>query len=266
MQERKQNMLKDPLLDENAPWKQRYRVPASFGQIAHLAPERGLVASDRSGVFQLYAWNVRTGELTQLTNRPEGVRRGTIAPDGAYIYYHHDRKGDEVGHIVRIPFAGGSEEDITPDLPLYENYGISFSSTGNRLAFTAVTEEGFEVYSIDIAEGGALGQRRWLYRSRELTGETSLSHNGEVIVIQTVQPGSLYHYLIAVAVESGQQMGQLWEASAGASVELEAFSPLPGDLRVLATSDLRGSRRPIIWNVRNGDRTELAMGELEGEV
>ena len=98
-------MLKEPQIDENAPWKERYRIPVAFGRVACLAPERGLVASDMSGVFQLYSWNVLTGARSQLTNRPEGVRRGTIAPDGGYIYYHHDRKGDEVAPGDEVPEA-----------------------------------------------------------------------------------------------------------------------------------------------------------------
>jgi hypothetical protein len=60
--------------DQDAPWKQRFRLPVTYGlQIAGLDLTRGLLLSTRSGVDQRYAWQVRTGALTQITHRPEGV-------------------------------------------------------------------------------------------------------------------------------------------------------------------------------------------------
>src|SRR2546427_5131788 len=138
-------MLKEPQVDSNALWKQRYRLPATYGrQIAQLTPNRGLAVSNKSGIYQLYAWNVPTGELRPLTHRPEGVVRGTISPDGAYVYYHDDQKGNEVGHTVRVLFEGGTPEDITPDLPLYELMGFTFGHTGTRLGCTIITPDGFD--------------------------------------------------------------------------------------------------------------------------
>ena len=139
-------MLKELRVDDAAPWKQRYRLPITYAaQIAVLMPTRGLAVSNKSGIYQLYAWHVSTGELTQLTNREEGVVRGFLSPDGANVYYLQDRKGDEFGHIVRVPFEESSPEDITPDLPLYTSWSFSFSRTGNRLGFTAATNDGFDI-------------------------------------------------------------------------------------------------------------------------
>ncbi len=57
--------------DHDALWKQRYRIPVTYGlQIAAADSTRGLALSNRSGVEQLYAWHVQTGELTQLTKMP----------------------------------------------------------------------------------------------------------------------------------------------------------------------------------------------------
>ncbi|MGH2507627.1 MAG: TolB family protein, partial [Ktedonobacteraceae bacterium] len=116
-------MLKEPRFDAEAPWKQRFQIPVTYGlEVAARAPTRGLALSNRSGVYQLYSWDVATGTLTQVTSKPEGVyRQGALSPDGAFIYYLDDQKGNEVGHIVRIPFTGGPTEDITPHFPLYES-------------------------------------------------------------------------------------------------------------------------------------------------
>jgi dipeptidyl aminopeptidase/acylaminoacyl peptidase len=51
--------------------------------------------------YQLYAWDVPTGQLTQLTNRAEGVPLGVLSPDGRYVYYLDDRQGNEIGHFEK---------------------------------------------------------------------------------------------------------------------------------------------------------------------
>lgn len=48
-------MVREPQLDNSAPWKQRFRAPIiARARIARLAPTRGLVMSNRSGIYQLY--------------------------------------------------------------------------------------------------------------------------------------------------------------------------------------------------------------------
>ncbi len=76
-------MLNEPRLDDNAAWKQRFRAPViHWTQVAEGAPDRGLAASNKSGISQLYAWDVRTGELRQLTDRPKGQVFGSLSPWG----------------------------------------------------------------------------------------------------------------------------------------------------------------------------------------
>ena len=78
-------------LDDTAPWKERFRaLRILWTQLARANPTRGLTVSNRTGVYQLFAWDVPTGELKQLTSRPEGVPFGVISPDGRYIYYFDD--------------------------------------------------------------------------------------------------------------------------------------------------------------------------------
>lgn len=259
-------MLKAPSIDHDAAWKQRYHLPRTYGaQIAQLAPTRGLAVSNRSGVYQLYAWNVSTSELIQLTHRPEGVVHGIISPDGLYIYYHDDQKGNEVGHTVRIPFEGDTPTDITPDLPLYEFAGFSFSHTGNRLGFTMITTRGFDIYYIDVELGGSLGRSKQLYHCEVLTKSPILSYHGETVVIQSVdKPGTLQRSLIAFDVESGEKIGHL--ADEDGSIVRSMFSPLPGDMRILGTTDRSGVKRPLLWNARTGERVDITLDELEGEV
>ncbi len=109
-----------PLLDANAPWKRRYRLPVTYGVgIADRNPACGVAISTASGVEQLYAWDVPSGSLTQLTFCPagmgttgDGIANAIISPNGRWIYYLDDRHGDETGHYLRVPFAGGEPQDI----------------------------------------------------------------------------------------------------------------------------------------------------------
>jgi hypothetical protein len=55
--------------------------------VARNAPTAGLAVSNRSGTYQQYAWDVPTGALTQLTDRPEGILFGILSSDGRYVYY-----------------------------------------------------------------------------------------------------------------------------------------------------------------------------------
>ena len=57
-------MLNPLDLSADAPWKKRYRAPAIAGSSrAAQNPARGLVASNKDGVYQLYAWDTATDEL-----------------------------------------------------------------------------------------------------------------------------------------------------------------------------------------------------------
>ena len=49
---------------------------------------------------------LRDGALTQLTHRSTGKLSGILSPDGRYVYYLDDEQGNEIGHYVRVPFAG----------------------------------------------------------------------------------------------------------------------------------------------------------------
>jgi dienelactone hydrolase len=261
-------MLKEPRVDDAAPWKHRFRAPVVlWTQLARAAPTHGLAIGNQSGVHQLYAWHVVTGELTQLTHRPEGVSFGQLSPDGRYVYYLDDQQGNEIGHYVRVPFEGGDPQDVTPDMPLYSSlFSLSISQAGNLLGFTRFDPDGFHTYCIDLGSDGALGTPRLLYQSTSLAVGPVLSHGGEIaVVFVTEHTGKLRYSFLAIDTTSGEQIAELWDGP-DSSLERAAFSPVPGDSRLLAMSNREGFGRPLIWNPRTGERTDLPLDELEGEV
>ncbi len=240
--------------DHDALWKQRYRIPVTYGlQIAAADSTRGLALSNRSGVEQLYAWHVQTGELTQLTNRPEGtgntgdsIPNAILSPDGNFVYYFNDVKGNETGHFVRVPFAGGSPEDITPDLPLYTGFSLNMSSTGNYCGFTHLRDSIYSICCLDVQPDGSLGQRRILYQSTNQTRGPILSHNGEIAVIETKRPGSADFGLVALEVSTGENIASLIEEEGG--LELYLAAPLTGERVDLVLDAIEGDLVPMDWS------------------
>ena len=106
-------MLSRPLAARDAPWKRRFRAAGAWGRTAPGAPDRGLAIGKWSGSYQLHAWDVPTGRLRPLTDRPHGTFFGLLSPDGRLVYYLDDPQGSGPGHFVRVPFEGGAPEDLT---------------------------------------------------------------------------------------------------------------------------------------------------------
>src|SRR5215204_1286757 len=154
------------LTEVEAPWKQRFRAERIlWSGLAEGRPDRGLVVSNRTGRYHLYAWEVPTGALRQLTDRPEGVLFGFIDSLGRHVYYLNDTDGNEIGHLVRVLFGGGPPEDVSPDLPPYSTWGGVISAAGNQLAFTRADSEGFTLTAIDLGPDDELSPPRDLFRS-----------------------------------------------------------------------------------------------------
>jgi len=255
-------MINELDVSENAIWKQRFRAASiAWSAVARKNAARGLVCTNKDGIYQLYAWDVDAGNLTQLTTQPAGVLQGMIASDGQFVYYHRDAQGNEIGHYVRVPFEGGEPKDITPDLPPYASFNITQSRNGDVLGFLAAGKDGFKIYVIE--KGNA---PRQIYHNERLSFGPTLSHNGDTAVVSnTERSGTLEANLIAFDTASGKPLNELWDG-AGSSITAYQFAPLAGDTRMLATTSRSGYNRPLIWNPRTGERQDLAIDDIPGEV
>jgi dienelactone hydrolase/WD40 repeat protein len=255
-------------LAADAPWKRRFRVPTIRSSlIAALNPRRGLVISNRSGVYQLYAWEIESGDLRQLTDHPAGVIFGGISPDGEHVYYLHDTLGDEIGHYVRVPFAGGLPQDITPGLPPYASYSISQSLNRRWMGFTVAGDSGCSMYVMPQSDDHSLGDPTLLYHSESPSFGPLLSYDGDYGVIATTERGQYGELaLLAFDIVGGSaEPSAILQESEG-SLTPVAFAPVPGDARLLATSDASGFERPVIWDVKTGDRIDLPLTGIEGDI
>lgn len=260
-------MLTDLQLDNNAPWKQRFRAPiVAWTQLAPANRVRGLSSNNTTGKYQLYAWDVPFDTLRQLTERPAGISFGVLSGDGRYVYYLDDEQGNEIGHLVRIPFENGEAQDLTPDLPPYSSFSYGSSGSGSHFGFVVADAEGFHVYSLETSVNGDIGTRRRLFHSRKLAFGPIYSYAGEVAVVATTDRATVQHYdLQAFDTATGEKIAELWDGE-GTSMGPLGFSPQPGDLRLVTTTNRSGVHRPFIWNPRSSERIDLNLPALDGEV
>ncbi|HLG62232.1 MAG TPA: prolyl oligopeptidase family serine peptidase [Ktedonosporobacter sp.] len=257
-----------PQLEANAPWKKRYDAASLWSaKLARYLPERGIVISAMSGTSQIYAWDVSSGILRPLTHNQGGVFTGTISPDGRYVYYLHDQKGNERGHYVRIPWDGEEAQDLTPAMSHYSAlYRCAVSLNGTVFAFTPTEANGFPLYCLTFHEDGKMNKIRELYRSPKFIDDVALSSDARLVVIATTEHALARQYsLIAFETSSGKQVGEISDIPDG-SIRAVLFSPLTGDERLLAMADRSGFSRPLLWNPRSGERVELAIGDLAGDL
>lgn len=255
-------------LADDAPWKARFRIPLTVNaQVAFHRPDRGVAVTNRSGIYQFHAWDVATGDLTrQLTYQPAGVIFGGLSPDGRYLYYLHDQQGDEIGHFVRVPLEGGEPEDITPDMPPYASFAVTQCLAGNMLGFTAADRDGFKIYTMSQANDGTLGTPSLLYKSERQTNGPVYNYDGDYAVVATSERSQyrefcLYAFHLTLT-ETEQKVLVLQEEEG--SITPISFAPVPGDTRLLATTDVTGFDRPVIWDVKTGDRTDIPLLGLDG--
>ncbi len=248
--------------NQDATWKKRYRAASiAWSKLASNNPAHGLVCTNKDGIYQLYGWDVASGALTQLTSQPAGVVGGMISADGEYVYYHRDQQGNELGHYVRVPFDGGEPVDMTPDMSPYASFFIEQSHDGHVTGFVTAGAHGFEFFVIRD------GDSPWrIAQFNQLSVGPTLSYGGEIAVVSTAEySGTLDTCLVAIDTVNGQEIARL---SDGNEVKhsFGSFSPLARDFRMLATTNRSGYDRPLIWNPKTGERHDLAIDEIPGEV
>lgn len=249
-------------------WQRRFRVPfIPFSHLAKANPARGLMIGNQdNGFFQLYAWDIPAGKLEQLTHLPAGTISGQISADGKFVFYLDDQTGHERGYLTRIPFEGGQAVNLTPDFDPYVLRGMETSHTGNKLAFNPIDQEGFQLWVIDISPVGEYGMPRQIFKSSAPAWEAKLSHNGELVaMISTQRAAETRRYSTLVFDTSkGEQVGECWDEHG--SIEIMAFSPVPGDMRLLLTTSASGFCRPMIWDPTSDEQTVFDLVGLQGEV
>lgn len=249
-----------------AAWEKRFRAASIFmAKLATQNRSRGLVTSNKSGELQLYAWDVQAGMLTQLTDVENGKRDGLISPDGRFVYFLQDTKGDEKGHWVRVPFEGGEAECLTPDFAPYNSWRLEQAADGSRLGIFATDGAGFTLYTAQTDEDGLAQAWQTLWQTQALSMGPFFSHDGTITVMATTERTKTNRAsLIAIDTHSAEIIGEQFSPEFG--FVPYSFVPRAGESRLIGTHNESGYHRPFVWNITTGERTDFPLQSLEGDV
>ena len=244
-----------------AAWRRRYRATRlGFPTWSRDDPDRLLYLSNANGRFEVYAWDRRGGAHRQVTDRAEGTGYrvpSRLDPNGTHIWWFDDAKGNELGHWVREPFAGGRRETIAEDLPpAYSAWlalGSSFAVLGRSRA-----EEGTTVYVLDDHAPAKL-----IYAHRQSANVSDLSRDETLIAIAHSEHGDSRNRAVRIVDRGGRALAELWDGP-GKGLQPVRFSPVPGDQRLLVLHDRRGRRQPLLLDARSGRVDDVEL-DLPGE-
>jgi hypothetical protein len=182
------------------------------------------------------------------------------------VYYHHDQRGNELGHFVRVSSEGGAPQDVTPALQPYPTFGMCISRAGHMVAFTLADATGYHLCCILLGAEAMLAAPRLNAQGKHPAVCQALSYGGDIaVMVSTERTGTLRGRLVALDTTSGRRMGTLWDGP-GSSLEAVGFAPVAHDLRLLARTHRTGVARPLLWNPSTGERTDLVLDEREGEI
>ncbi|HEY4938552.1 MAG TPA: prolyl oligopeptidase family serine peptidase [Actinomycetota bacterium] len=245
-------------MPQEATWRRRYRATlASLPVWAEDQADRLLQVSNEEGRFELYSWDLRTGDRRRMTDRPEGTRTGAIEPGGRQVWWFDDEGGSEHGVWRAQPFEGGPAVAAAPGLaPAYPS-GLAL---GHGLAVVGTTgDDGSDVH---LVRPGATPAR--VYHSVEYAAVGGLSRDGGLLAIEHSEHGDSRHPALRVLDVSGEAVADLWDGP-GLGLSAEDWSPRRGDQRLIVTNERQGVRRPAVWSPREGALLEPPV-DLPGEV
>ncbi len=240
-------------------WQRRFTAPRfGFPAWSDSAADHLAFVSNESGSWQAWETDRATGERRQLSDERVGVESVLVAPDGRVVWWRDDT-GDERGSWVAAPHRSGEPEPFVAGVPRGWSAGISFA--GDAVALGIVTDD--EYLAVVAVQGSAprivrtsatpLGVGR-----EDPPGSGGLSADGGLVCLRHTDHGDILHHgLLVLRTADGAAVGELNDP--GSNLDPVAWSPRPGDDRLLFTSELGAFERPSIWAPTEDRRRELPV-------
>lgn len=248
---------------ESSTWTKRFRQhlmsvrPAAGPRDLQLLVENG--AEHAVGRI----WDGATGDISPELPCPVGYG-SVLTPDGAYVLDLEDEGGSEVGHVHAWPTAGGESIDLTPNLPPYVLRGLEISEDGSTLAITAVDDDGHHLVLVPTEPWG---EPRTVTTFPHEAWFAHLSADATLASLDTTEhvDGIRRPAVTVLDVATGDVVGFLNDLPAG-PIRAVAFSSVAGDPRLLVATERSGYARPCVWNPVTGERLDIDLADLAGEV
>ena len=236
----------------------------SFPAWIDSAPDLLAFVSNEDGSWQVWTTDLSTGARRRVSNEPVGVEEALVAPDGRVVWWQDD-VGNETGRWMASAFDGSEARPLVEGLPTGWRQGISFAGTG-EIALGLGTEDDYHAYFIPAAgsprliraDPAPIGVGRL-----EPAGAGGLSADGRLICLRHAEHGDIVHEALRVVDPQGETVGE--QVDEGSNLDPVAWSPDPGDHRLLFTSERGQFERPALWDLANGERHDLDI-DLPGAV
>ncbi len=263
-------------------WEARFRARRlGLPDWARDEPRHAIAtATTDSGVLELHSWRVGTDELLQATSRPDGTADGTISPDGTWIWWFDDDRGDERGVWRRQPFAtgpgapgSGVEPTSLPDgtslvedatgLPPAYSSGLAL---GHRLAVVGSSDDDYGVRVHVVRYDGGERSTQLVYEHAEEAYVGDLSRDERLLVLAHSEHGDSRHPALRVLRLGGdpRTVADLWDGP-GKGLHPTGFSPVPGDPRLLVVHERAGVAALLVWDPLTGEQRDVPI-DAPGEV
>jgi dipeptidyl aminopeptidase/acylaminoacyl peptidase len=204
----------------------------------------------------------------RISEEPVGIVDAFVTPAGDGVIWFSDPSGAEAGRYVVAPFGGGEPRPLLRGVP--EGWSAGLARGRTRVAAAIATAEGFAVYAALDGAGASP-----LYTHPEYAGlagtegagsdRASLSADETLLCIAHAEHGDIVRTALRVLdVRTGAAVGDQYDGP-GLGLDAAAWSPLPGDQRLVLVHEREGVRRPAIWDLGTGERHDVAL-DVDAEV
>ncbi|GFE12548.1 peptide hydrolase [Streptomyces glebosus] len=275
-------------------WKARIGVAhVTVPRWARDAPDRCVYRSNATGTWELYEWDRASDARRRLTDRPHGTALGFLDPAGAWVWWFADTDGDERGVWMRRPFGGDHDEPAVPALGPAHQAGLALGTNGlavigttmtggtNTTGGTTVTGDTTTTGGMTTSGGTTIHVCRPGTAPRTLYTHPSDAHVGAMSADDTLvaighsEHGDSRHKAVRVLSLDGTVVADLWDGEGrglggiwdgpGKGLGGMAFSPVPGDNRLLIEHERHSRPEPMILDIATGEQREIAL-DLPGDV
>jgi dipeptidyl aminopeptidase/acylaminoacyl peptidase len=215
---------------------------------------------DKTGRFELYLLDLRSRELTQLTDgqAPKGLRAGFVwTRDDAAIVFAKDRDGDEQNKLYLLDRESGDVRQLT-DEPKTQEYAGDVHPDNGRLAVMSNRGGQMNIYTLDLET------RAWTqltsFAAPAMAGKWS--PDGQWLAFSTNEAADLNNSDGYLVRQDGGETKRVFSVKEGAKDSLGDWHPAGHYIAV--RSDASGTGRAGILDLETGDVRWLGPEGVEG--
>ncbi|HZD13472.1 MAG TPA: hypothetical protein VE177_08150, partial [Candidatus Binatus sp.] len=124
-----------------------FRVPSVVGFDVNKDGTLLALNGNKTGQYEIYMYDLRKHEPTQVTFPPEGKVAPRFSPTRPELAYSHDYQGDEQYDILLMDLKTLDSRNITADTKESISPFVDWSPDGNQLAISSNKSGKFSIYT-----------------------------------------------------------------------------------------------------------------------